>query len=146
MTVMLHDEICQLLPHAGDMCLLDKVIAWDKGSIECVTDSHQNKNNPLFYNGRLHAVNCIEYAGQATVVHGTLCWEDGMDLPNVAILVSIRDIKFSRPRLDDIRTSLHIHAEVLDILEFASNYAFNVTADGEKIAAGRLTSKLIFEK
>ena len=80
------------------------------------------------------------------MVHGTLCWEEGMDLPNVAILVSIRDIKFSRPRLDDIAAPLQIHADVLDILEFASNYSFNVTAEGIEIASGRLTSKLIFEK
>jgi len=146
MTVMSHDDICQMLPHAGDMCLLDEVIAWDRGSIDCITESHRNKNIPLFYNGRLHAVNCIEYAGQATVVHGTLCWEEGMDLPNVAILVSIRDIRFSRPRLDDIAAPLQIHADVLDILEFASNYSFNVTAEGIEIASGRLTSKLIFEK
>lgn len=146
MAVMLHDEICEMLPHAGNMCLLDKVIGWDHGSIDCVTESHRDKNNPLCYQGRLHAVNCIEYAGQSTVVHGTLCWEEGMELPNVAILVSIRDIKFNRPRLDDIAAPLHIHADVLDILEFASNYAFNVTADGMEIASGRLTSKLIFEK
>lgn len=146
MAILKHDEICQMLPHAGDMCLLDEVIAWDKGSIECVTESHRNNQNPLFNNGRLHAINCIEYAGQATVVHGTLCWEEGMDLPNVAILVSIRDLKIKRSILNDIEAPLHIHADVLDILEFASNYSFNVTADGMEIASGRLTSKLIFNE
>lgn len=146
MAILMHDEICQMLPHAGDMCLLDEVVAWDKGSIECVTDSHRNKKNPLLHNGRLHAVNCIEYAGQTTVVHGSLCWEEGMDLPDVAILVSIRDLKINRSTLNDIDAPLHVHADVLDILEFASNYSFYVSAEGIEIASGRLTSKLIFNE
>ena len=146
MAILKHEEICKMLPHAGDMCLLDEVLAWDKGSIECVTNSHRDKNNPLFLNERLHAVNCIEYAGQTTVVHGSLCWEEGMDLPDVAILVSIRDLQIHRATLNDINAPLHIHADVLDILEFASNYSFSVRADGLEVASGRLTSKLIFNE
>lgn len=146
MALLNHDEICQLTPHSGNMCMLDSVETWNKDSIQCLSTAHQNHQNPLITNGRLHAVNCIELAGQATVVHGTLCWKDHMDLPDVAILVSVRDISIFKNRLETITEPLSIYADVLDILEFASNYWFEVKAGEKVIVNGRLTSKLIYEK
>lgn len=146
MALLNHDEICQLTPHAGNMCMLDSVEMWNNDSIQCLSTAHLNNQNPLIANGRLHALNCIELAGQATVVHGTLCWKDHMDLPDIAILVSVRDINIFQNRLETITTRLLICADVLDILEFASNYWFEVKAGEKVIVNGRLTSKLIYEK
>jgi len=33
--------IAALIPHAGPMCLLDAVLAWDMTTIACVASSHR---------------------------------------------------------------------------------------------------------
>jgi predicted hotdog family 3-hydroxylacyl-ACP dehydratase len=69
---MLHDAICARLPHAGRMCLLDRLVAWDSESITCHASSHRDADNPLRSGGRLHAVAGVEYAAQAVALHGSL--------------------------------------------------------------------------
>jgi predicted hotdog family 3-hydroxylacyl-ACP dehydratase len=66
------NRIRELIPHAGTMCLLERVVGCDQTSIRCETRSHQNDNNPLRYKGRLSSVCGIEYAAQAMALHGAL--------------------------------------------------------------------------
>ncbi len=42
-----HRQIAALIPHAGAMCLLDKVVSWDANSIRCLTTHHRSSDNPL---------------------------------------------------------------------------------------------------
>ncbi len=69
---MNHDAICARLPHAGRMCLLDRLEAWDGDSITCFATSHRDAHNPLRRAGRLPAVAGVEYAAQAMALHGNL--------------------------------------------------------------------------
>ena len=69
---MNRDAICARLPHAGRMCLLERLAAWDSESIVCHATSHRDADNPLRSGGRLHAVTGVEYAAQAMVLHGSL--------------------------------------------------------------------------
>ena len=64
--------IAALVPHAGPMCLLDAVLAWDMTTIACIASSHRSVGNPLAANDRLDAVCGVEYASQAMAVHGGL--------------------------------------------------------------------------
>ena len=64
--------IAALIPHAGAMCLLDAVLAWDATTIACVASSHRSPANPLAGERRLDAVCGVEYAAQAMAVHGGL--------------------------------------------------------------------------
>ena len=64
--------IAALIPHAGPMCLLDAVLAWDMTTIACVASSHRSAGNPLAANDRLDAVCGVEYASQAMAVHAGL--------------------------------------------------------------------------
>ena len=62
--------MASLVPHAGAMCLLDRVIDWDEDGIRCeatVADRH-----PLKVGTRLPATALIEYAAQAMAAHGRL--------------------------------------------------------------------------
>ena len=62
--------VASLVPHAGPMCLLDRVLDWDAERILCeasVADAH-----PLKAGGRLPATALIEYAAQAMAAHGRL--------------------------------------------------------------------------
>ena len=73
---MNHAAICARLPHAGRMCLLERVETWDGESITCIASSHRDADNPLRANGRLHAVCGVEYAAQAMALHGSLLAAD----------------------------------------------------------------------
>ncbi len=69
---MNHAAICARLPHAGRMCLLERLEFWDGDSITCIATSHRDADNPLRRGGRLHAVAGVEYAAQAMALHGNL--------------------------------------------------------------------------
>lgn len=66
------NEIRSLLPHAGAMCLLESVLAWDMNSISCSSLSHCVPNNPLRAASGLASANGIEYAAQAMALHAAL--------------------------------------------------------------------------
>jgi predicted hotdog family 3-hydroxylacyl-ACP dehydratase len=70
--ILLHDAICARLPHAGRMCLLDRLESWDNESIVCVAVSHRDPGNPLRSHECLPAVGGVEYAAQAMALHGSL--------------------------------------------------------------------------
>ncbi len=66
------ERIRNLVPHAGNMCLLERVVACDAASIRCETRSHLDQSNPLRRNGHLASICAIEYAAQAMALHGAL--------------------------------------------------------------------------
>ncbi len=66
------NEIRSLLPHAGAMCLLESVLAWDMNSISCSSLSHCVPNNPLRAASGVASANGIEYAAQAMALHAAL--------------------------------------------------------------------------
>ncbi len=66
------ERIRKLVPHAGNMCLLERVVACDAASIRCETRSHLDQSNPLRRNGHLASICAIEYAAQAMALHGAL--------------------------------------------------------------------------
>ncbi len=66
------ERIRNLVPHAGNMCLLERVVACDAASIRCETRSHLDQSNPLRRNGQLASICAIEYAAQAMALHGAL--------------------------------------------------------------------------
>ena len=65
-------ELYQLLPHAGAMRLIDHVLSWDQGMIQCSTATHLCPDNPLRQGGDLPAWSGLEYAAQAFALHGVL--------------------------------------------------------------------------
>ena len=96
-----HDELCSLIPHAGDMCLLDRVIEWNDTEIVCETTSHLNSKNPLCCERGLSSVTGIEYGGQAMAVHGSLLGsikKEGESL----YLAAVRDVQFEVSWIHDI--------------------------------------------
>lgn len=124
-----------LIPHAGDMCLLDSVVAWDSTTIACLTSSHRLPGNPLSVDGRLDAICGVEYAAQAMAVHGGLIG-DGRR-PAAGYLASLRDVVCSVERLDLLKDDLLVTAELL-IADTASGiYRFNLTCGAIEVLSGR---------
>ncbi|MFO1154424.1 MAG: hypothetical protein U1E42_12300 [Rhodospirillales bacterium] len=130
--------IRQLVPHAGGMCLIDAVHAWDASHIECSSHSHRDPGNPLRRHGRLAALHAFEYGAQAAAIHGgLLAAETGQPMPR-AWLGALRDAHLSACRLDTIPTPLQIVAVLLLNENGNAIYRCRVGATGIAIASARL--------
>ncbi|MFV1993451.1 MAG: 3-hydroxylacyl-ACP dehydratase [Acidiferrobacterales bacterium] len=140
-------QICQRIPHAGDMCLLDKMLAWDETHIKCSARSHLNPANPLRTGNTLTVMAAIEYAGQAMALHGGLITSEspGGNRPRKGYLASLRNIVVGRPVLDDLPGDLLIEVELLMGDNDSSLYVFAVSTANTSVITGRAAVKLLEE-
>ena len=137
------DQIRNLIPHAGSMCLLDKVLSFDAQGIVCIARSHRSQTNPLRENNMLHAVCGIEYAAQAMAVHGALISSIPSKTPRAGRLAGIRSVEFVVSRLDDIQEDLEIYATQLMGDENSMVYAFTVKIPNRDLLTGKATVVLV---
>jgi predicted hotdog family 3-hydroxylacyl-ACP dehydratase len=139
---MNHDAICARLPHAGSMCLLDRLETWDADSIRCRAVSHRDPHNPLRSAGHLHAVCGVEYAAQAMALHGSLLGAADA-APAIGYLASVRDLKLNVEDLAGVPDELSIQARRLSGDATGFIYQFEVEAGGRTLLSGRLAARLL---
>jgi len=139
---MNRDAICSRLPHAGRMCLLDRLEHWDDDSIICVATSHRDPDNPLRHDNRLHAVCAVEYAAQAMALHASLL--GAPDRPaEIGYLASVRDLQLDIEDLGSIMDELRIVAQRLSGDAGGIIYAFEIRAGARRLLAGRIAARLV---
>jgi predicted hotdog family 3-hydroxylacyl-ACP dehydratase len=127
-----------LIPHAGSMCLLDAVLAWDEKTIHAISAGHARADNPLRGEHGLHAVHLAEYGAQAMAVHGgLLARADGVEKSRAGRLVSLRDVQLHGEYVDRLDGRLDVHAECLYSDDSGAQYAFRVEHRGHLLATGR---------
>lgn len=131
------EAIAERIPHAGAMCLLESVSAWDAASIRCTATSHRDPANPLREGSGLPAWAAIEYAAQAAAVHGSLLLEAAR--PRAAVLAQLRDVRITMPRLDNLPGDLTIAAWLRHRDPAGAIYDFAAEADGANCVVGRFT-------
>lgn len=132
-------EIATMIPHAGTMCLLDKVVSWDAGSIRCLTSHHRNSDNPLRRaDGKIGAVCAVEFAAQAMALHGRLA-ANANDAPKPGFLASVRDVRLHVSSLDQVAETILIDAVLLMGDGRGATYSFTLSTARDKIASGRAT-------
>lgn len=137
-------EICELIPHAGSMCLLDKVIEWDDNHIICSTCTHQDTDNPLRSYGVLATTALIEYGAQAMAVHGGLLAKQTDIAMQSGYLASLRDVHLDIGDVSQINTELCV--EAVQQMSSGGNmiYNFSVTANKKPLISGRATVVAVF--
>ena len=135
------DSVADLIPHKGEMCLLDAVVRCDSESIVCHTTRHIAADNPLRAHGRLSAIHAIEFAAQAMAAHHRLTSEPSIGA-RFGLLVSVRQCTFAADRLDDCGSPLVIEARQLAASAEAITYSFEVGACGVPAVAGRASIML----
>ena len=125
-----------LLPHAGAMVLLDRVVAWNDTEAVCATRAHLAPQNPLRHGGMLPAICGMEIALQAAAVHGALRGDGSARRGYVAVL---RDVTWSVEQLDD--TSLgELRASARLVSEEGDGVIYDLelnAEDGRKLVSGR---------
>lgn len=130
------DKIATLIPHAGAMCLLDRVVHWSATSIRCLSRRHMAEDNPLRSRARLGAICGVEFAAQAMALHGRLC--AGLaDASRHGYLASVRQVTCRCDRLDAYATDLTIEAERLAGDERQAMYQFALRCNEVELLSGR---------
>ena len=124
------------------MCLLERVVDWNRDSIHCEAASHRDADHPLRAHGRLGIACGIEYAAQAMAVHGALMGEaQGPEShpPRQGYLASVRNVSLHASRLDDVAGDLTVRAE--RVMGDGNNiiYSFSVEAGSTPLLSGRAT-------
>jgi predicted hotdog family 3-hydroxylacyl-ACP dehydratase len=134
--------IAGLVPHAGTMCLIERVLHWDAVGINCATASHRAANHPLARDGRLSAICGVEYAAQAMAIHGRLTGA-AAERPRAGYLASLRDVVCAADRLDLVTTELRIEAEQLFGDGDSVIYRFALRGDDRLLLSGRAAVVLV---
>jgi len=137
-----HAAIAARIPHAGRMCLLYEVTAWDADSIDCRARSHRDPANPLRSRGQLAAVHGVEYAAQAMALHGALLGGDDAPASRPGYIGAVRALEVHAPRLDDIADDLTVHAERLIGDASHALYSFTIHTGNRLLAEGRISVAL----
>src|SRR5690242_18884550 len=88
------ERFCRLIPHAGEMCLLDFVEWWSDDEIRCVSTSHASPRHPLRFADRLTSIHLVEYAAQAAAIHGALLAERDGTRVAPGFLAALRNCEF----------------------------------------------------
>ncbi|KGM54919.1 phosphotransferase [Lysobacter arseniciresistens ZS79] len=130
-------RIAALIPHQGDMCLWDEVLAWDAQTIRLRAMRHRDPAHPLRSGGRLRAVHLCEYGAQAMAVHGGLLAAAGGGCAAPGVLVALRGVQLRRARIDDLPGDLVCEARQLVASAASQQYGFRITHAGELLAEGR---------
>lgn len=130
------DEIRKLIPHAGAMCLLDKVLRFDAAEIACEAVSHRDADNPLRHEGQLPIHTGIEYCAQAIAAHGGLTSATAGP-PRRGYLAVILNTEWSVDRLDTLAHPLLITARKLTVLQQGVQYAFAIQHEGHTLLSGQ---------
>jgi predicted hotdog family 3-hydroxylacyl-ACP dehydratase len=132
------DEIARVIPHAGNMCLLDAVEFCDTEKIRCVSRTHRDPHNPMRAGGELAALCGVEYAAQTMAVHGGLTG-DLQARPRRGYLASLREMQCRRSRLDDLAGDLIVDAERLMGDGNRVTYRFSLRVGDVEVLSGRAT-------
>lgn len=130
-----------LLPHAGRMRLIDRVISYDEQKILCESDSHRSADHPLVEDGILSIVCGLEYGAQAMALHGALMAAEGGPARR-GYLVAASNLRWSTERLDTYEAPLIIEA----VSEFRSEnqvaYRFEIRVDAKAVLTGEARVQL----
>lgn len=132
--------LAELLPHAGRMRLIDRVLSYDGERIVCEADSHRAPDHPLAIDGRLAAVCGLEYGAQAMAIHGALAAgraDAPWSRPRVGYLVAAHELTWQVDRLDTLGVPLRIEASRQFGSENQVSYAFTIRAGAHEVMRGR---------
>ena len=128
-------DIRELVPHAGAMCLLERIVSADGDAVVCATTTHRSAANPLRRDDRLAALHLAEYGAQAMAVHGGLKG----DAARAGMLVAVRELKLQVARIDDVEGEILVEARRLAANPNGLIYSFSARAGTGELGSGRVS-------
>ena len=131
------NTVAELIPHAGSMCLLERVIEWTPERVTLATATHRSHDNPLRSGERLRAIHLCEYGAQAMAVHGGLVARAAGETAQPGLLVSLRDVHLLAEYIDDLPGELVVEAGRLHAAPGSWQYWFRALHAGKELVNGR---------
>lgn len=132
---MNQEDIAKLIPHTGNMCLLEKIINWNETTLKAQTYTHLKLDNPLRTNDKLKSIHGIEYAAQAMAVHGALLDKKCQN----GYIGSIRNVVVNEAYLPTRKSPLDIHVQALMRSKQGFIYNFSLQCTNQLIISGKIT-------
>lgn len=126
-----------LLPHAGNMRLLDSVLQVTESEIICRSRSHRRPDNPLVKDDRLRCAALVEYAAQAAAIHASLAGA-GIGDQRVALIGAVKSLQLNCRDVPGDCEQLQINARAALQGRDGAVYEFSVEGSGQPLATGRL--------
>ncbi len=131
------EDFRNLIPHAGAMCLLERIVDWHDGGMTLATGTHASPDNPLRSRNRLRAIHLCEYGAQAMAVHGGLHARTRGEERRPGLLVSLREVMLSIDTVESLAGELLVDVRRLQAGAAGLQYTFRVTHRGIELARGR---------
>lgn len=134
------ENLCNLIPHTGDMCLLEAIEDWGEDWIRCRTGCHRWPNNPLARNGRLDTIHALEIGAQAVAAHGGVLASRNEDAAaRIKYLAAIRYLELEPGPLDQLGGDLTVNAHCLGAQGKHGIYHVEVASDEATILSAQVT-------
>lgn len=137
MRVSISSPVSAIVPHAGKMSLLSRVIEGDEESIVVEADIHAD--TPLYFGGGVGGWVGIEYMAQAIAAWAG--WRASLkgEPPRIGLLLGSRRYECSRP-LFVVGDTLRIEArQVLWSENGLAQFDCRIRIDGDEVATAALT-------
>lgn len=137
MRVGINKPVSSIVPHAGKMSLLSRVIEGDEESIVVEADIHAD--SPLYSGGGIGGWVGIEYMAQAIAAWAG--WRASLkgEPPRIGLLLGTRRYECSRP-LFVVGETLRIEArQVLWSESGLAQFECRIQVDGDEVATAALT-------
>ncbi len=127
-------DLALLLPHAGPMCLLDRVLRHDEEETACaVRPAASAVLDPP--DGRIPATAALEWMAQCIAVHGGLCSREEGEPPRPGLLLGARRATLPRGPIETERelvvTARWVHGRGVGAHAFACSLRTMEAAVGE---------------
>jgi predicted hotdog family 3-hydroxylacyl-ACP dehydratase len=129
------EAIERYVPQRGSMCLLDGVTAWDAQRIACRAAA-PDAGHPLARDGLVPTVAAVEYAAQATAVHGALLEPDTG--ARTGLLATLAEVELHGDAIALDGGPLAVCAERISRSAAGCLYDFEVRDARRLLARGRL--------
>jgi predicted hotdog family 3-hydroxylacyl-ACP dehydratase len=141
-TALDHAGIEARVPHRGTMCLLERMVAWDDGRIECLAGGHRDPAHPLRSASGLMAGRRSSTRRRRRRCTAACSPRRRARARRRGYLASAREVRLGAWRLDDLPRggddALRVVAERQAGEPAASSTPFAIEHGGREIASGRL--------
>ncbi|WP_232426971.1 hypothetical protein WKI13_06460 [Teredinibacter turnerae] len=138
-------ELHALMPHSGDMCLINKVLSVDDTAIEALAEVEDPDSHPLACDNRLSVLLLPEFAAQAAALHLNGSSESVFGVTDAPVfLAAVKQFNWQGARRCLGGAVLRINAWRLSASAVGAMYQFDATAgdgagEGELSASGRFS-------
>ena len=127
---MQRSDIATLMPHQGDMMLLDRLEDWSQDSITCLgwtpgVNAHPLREITADGAAFLPASAALEYCAQAIALHGILKGQSGETGPKSALIAGLQNVRWHDAPLNEAHWPIRLFADAVGGLgDAGAKYAF----------------------